>query len=162
LSGRVAGRSDLLDIDLALIDDSEKICVLIELKWFLDPAEAKEVVEKSEEIAKGISQMLLLKQAIHEGYSPIFECLGVDSSYSVNLTLVSVNWIGHASVQNPEVAVVREDHLIEKLSVTRRLSEVSFWLSERKYLPEEGKHYEIINMTPRVSNWEMSWYGSAP
>ncbi|HEY0377242.1 MAG TPA: hypothetical protein VGC87_09815 [Pyrinomonadaceae bacterium] len=161
-SGRVAGRSDLPDIDLALIDDSEKVCILIELKWFLDPAEAKEVVEKSEEIAKGISQLLLLKQAIYEGYSPIFECLGIDLSYSVNLTLVSVNWIGHASVQNPEVAVVREDHLIEKLSVTSRLFEVSSWLSERQYLPEEGKHYEIINTSPRVGNWKMNWYGVRP
>ena len=135
---------------------------MIELKWFLDPAEAKEVVEKSEEIAKGISQLLLLKQAIYEGYSPIFECLGIDLSYSVNLTLVSVNWIGHASVQNPEVAVVREDHLIEKLSVPSRLFEVSSWLSERQYLPEEGKHYEIINTSPRVGNWKMNWYGVRP
>lgn len=161
-SGRVGGRSDLPDVDLALIDDSERVCILMELKWFLDPAEAKEVIEKSQEIAKGVSQLLLLKKAVREGYSPVFERLRIDPSYSVGVVVVSANWIGHASVQNPDVPVIREDHLVEKLSVTDSLSKVLSWLSGGRYLPEEGKDYEVVSTSPRVGDWEMSWYGLRP
>ncbi len=161
-SGRIASRSDLPDVDLALIDDSEKVCILLELKWFLDPAEAKEIIEKSEEIAKGISQLLRLKQAINEQSPALFERLGVDPSYSFGFVLASANWIGHASVQNSEASVIREDHLIKKLSVTSSLSEVISWFSHRSYLPEEGKHYEVVHTSPRVGKWKMNWYGIRP
>jgi hypothetical protein len=161
-NGRIAGHSDLPDIDLALIDDSEKVCILLELKWFLDPAEAKEIIEKSEEIAKGISQLLRLKRIINEQHAPLFERLGINSSYSFGVALVSANWIGHAFVQNPEVAVIREDHLIKKSSATDSLADVISWLSRRSYLPEEGKHYEIVHTSPRVGKWEMEWYGIRP
>jgi hypothetical protein len=161
-SGRFAGRPDLPDVDLALINASEKVCVLLELKWFLDPAEAKEIIEKSEEIAKGISQLLRLKRAVTEQYPPLFERLGIDQSYSFGFVLVSANWIGHASVQNPEVAVIREDHFIKKLSATSNLREVLGWLSRRRYLPEEGTHYEVVRTSPKVGKWKMEWYGIRP
>ena len=54
---------NLPDVDLAIIRDPEKACLLLELKWFIGPAEIREVIEKSEEIEKGISQVLKLKQA---------------------------------------------------------------------------------------------------
>jgi hypothetical protein len=161
-TGKIAGRPDLPDVDLALIDDSRKVCLLTELKWFLDPAEAKEIVEKSEEIAKGISQLLLLKEAVREGYSPLFERLAIDPTYDVRLALVSANWIGHASVQHPKVPVINEEHLLERLKTRGSLSEVVTWLSERRYLPVEGEHYEIITTTAKVGEWEMNWYGISP
>lgn len=161
-SGRVAGRSDLPDVDLALINDSEKVCILMELKWFLDPAEAKEIIEKTEEIAKGISQLLRLKRAAIEQSPSLFERLSVDQSYSFEFVLVSANWIGHASVQNPDVPVISEDHFIKKLSATSSLSDVISWLSRRSYLPEEGKHYEVVRTSPRVGKWKMEWYGIRP
>jgi hypothetical protein len=161
-TGKIAGRPDLPDVDLALIDDSRKVCLLAELKWFLDPAEAKEIVEKSEEIAKGISQLLLLKEAVREGYSPLFERLAIDPTYDVRLALVSANWIGHAPDQHPEVPVISEEHLLERLRTSGSLSEVATWLSERRYLPVEGEHYEIVTTTAEVGEWEMNWYGISP
>ena len=63
----------LPDVDLAIISDSEKMCLLLELKWFIDPAEAREIIEKSEEIEKGISQVLQLKQAFGNNHEPLIE-----------------------------------------------------------------------------------------
>ena len=65
--------SDLPDIDLAIIKDSEKACLLLELKWFIDPAEAREIIEKSEEIEKGISQELKLKRAFANNHEPLLK-----------------------------------------------------------------------------------------
>ena len=53
VTGRV---TNLPDVDLAIIDETEKSCLLLELKWFIAPTVARERIEKSEEIEKGISQ----------------------------------------------------------------------------------------------------------
>src|SRR5262249_5975730 len=58
--GRLPARDDLPDVDLALIDDAKGIALLCELKWFIDPAEVREVVTKSDEIGTGVRQMKAL------------------------------------------------------------------------------------------------------
>lgn len=57
-SGNVA---NLTDVDLAIVSHSEKVCLLLELKWFIAPTTAQERINKSKEIKEGISQMLKLK-----------------------------------------------------------------------------------------------------
>ena len=154
--------SGLPDIDLAIIVDSEKACLLLELKWFIDPAEASEVIEKSEEIEKGISQVLKLKQAFANNHELLLEKLEIDSSYRLEGVVVSENWIGHAKVQSPEIPVIRADHLIEKLKVTKNLKSTMEWLKDRKYLPKEGEHFEVFRFNATISNWSLKWYGIKP
>ena len=119
VSGSVA---NLPDVDLAIINDSEKACLLLELKWFIAPTVARERIEKSEEIEKGISQVLQnLKQAFSENHRPLLDKLNIDSSYSIEGVVVSQNWIGYANVQSPEVPVIRTEHLIAKINSTESL-----------------------------------------
>ena len=153
---------DLGDVDLAIISHSEKACLLLELKWFIDPAEALEVINKSEEIKKGIFQMQKIKQAFEQNYKPLLQKLGIDSSYRVETIVVSQNWIGLANVQSPEVPVIRADHLIEKLKVTDTLHSTMDWLKNRKYLPTEGVHFEKHDISKTVGNWTVNWKTTRP
>jgi hypothetical protein len=161
-SGRIPGRPTLPDIDLAIIDDTEKCCLLMELKWFIEPAEAREVVEKSEEIAKGVSQLLLLKKTVEGEDSSLLNELKIDTSYSVGYAVISANSIGDAGEQHSDIAVLREDHMIEVLSSSDSLLEITSWLSRRLYLPIEGTHYEVITTSAQVGRWETTWYGIRP
>lgn len=154
--------SGLPDVDLALIDDLEKSCLLLELKWFIQPAEVREIIEKSEEIKKGICQLCQLRDAFTDGNRPLLNRLGIDSSYELEVAVASANHIGHSSIQNPEVAVIHVDHLIAKLQVSGSLKAVIDWLTNRSYLPTEGKHFEILRITPTVGNWRLKWYGLKP
>lgn len=160
--GRVPGRPTLPDIDLAVIDDADKSCLLMELKWFIEPAEAREVIEKSKEIAKGVSQLLLLKKAVEEKDSALLDQLRIDASYTIGYAVVSANSIGDAGEQHPDVAVIREDHVIEVLSSCDSLTEITSWLSRRLYLPIEGTHYEVITTSAQLGVWETNWYGIRP
>lgn len=63
-SGSVPERVDLPDVDLAIISDKEKQCLMLEMKWFIDPAEVREVLEKSEEIVRGVEQQKLIRDAL--------------------------------------------------------------------------------------------------
>ena len=153
---------NLPDIDLAIISDSEKACLLLELKWFIAPTLARERIEKSKEIEKGISQVLKLQQAFADNHKPLLEKLQIDSSYKLEGIVVSDNWIGYANVQSPEIPVIRADHLIAKLKVTENLKSVMEWLKDRKYLPKEGEHFKVHRPTTRIGNWTLKWYGIEP
>ncbi len=154
--------ADLPDVDLAVIQDSEKMCLLLELKWFIDPAEIREIVERSAEIEKGISQSLKLKRAVTDNHKPLLEKLNIDSSYRVEVVVVSENWIGYVDVQSPEVPVIRADHLIGKLKTTASLQSIMKWLIDRKYLPKEGTHFKVIRPTHTIGKWSLKWYGIKP
>lgn len=48
------------DVDLAIIDHAEKVCLCVELKWFIEPAEIREVLMRSDELRKGVGQAKIL------------------------------------------------------------------------------------------------------
>ena len=154
--------TDLGDIDLAIINHSEKACLLLELKWFIEPAEAREILDRSKEIERGISQVLKFKQAFADNHEQLLQKLNIDSSYRLEGIVVSENWIGYTEVQSPKVPVIRANHLIEKLKVTDSLQSTMEWLKDRKYLPKEGEHFKIHRFTSRIGKYHLKWYGIKP
>ena len=152
----------LPDIDLGLIDDSEKACLLLELKWFIEPAEVREAIEKSQEIEKGIYQLIQLRKAFSKNNRALLEKLKIDTSYELLGVVVSANSIGHAEVQSTDVPVIRKDHLVAKLENTLSLKAVIDWLKKRKYLPIEGEHYEVHRITTKVGNYGLEFYEIKP
>ena len=153
---------NLTDIDLAIVSHSEKACLLLELKWFIAPTTARERINKSKEIKKGISQILKLKRVFAENYEPLLEKLNIDSSYKFEGVVVSENWIGYSNVQSPEVPVIRANHLIEKLKTTDNLRSTMQWLKDRKYLPKEGEHFRVQTCTTTIGKWCLEWPGIQP
>jgi hypothetical protein len=158
--GKIPGHPELPDVDLAIISDAGKLCVMTELKWFIDPAEIDEIMNKSKEIEKGILQMRRLKVAFDEECRGLLRLLGINKEYRVATAVVSANWIGHGWVQDRDVPVIREEHLAAKLSAASDLSEVVRWLNERHYLPIEGVHYDLVEMTATSGRWRLRWYGT--
>ena len=153
---------NLPDIDLAIIKDSEKVCLLLELKWFIEPATVDEIISRSEEIEKGISQSLQLKRAFAKNYKPLLEKLEIDPNYKLEGIVVSDNWIGHAKVQSPEIPIIQVDHLIAKLKVVESLRSTMNWLKTRKYLPKVDQHFKVNNFTATVGKWKLKWYEIEP
>ena len=149
----------LTDIDLAIIRDSEKACLLLELKWFIAPALARERIEKSKELAKGICQVKKLKRAFVNSSKLLLEKLEIDTNYRLDGAVVSQNWIGYANVQSEEIPVIRAKHLIEKLKATESLESTMNWLKARDYLPKEGEHFEIRRPSTTIGQWTVKWYG---
>ena len=152
------GVANLPDVDLAIVSDSEKVCLLLELKWFIHPAEAREIIEKSEEVKKGISQIQKFKQAYADNNQQLLEKLNIDSNYKLEGVVVSENWIGNGNVQSPDVPVIRSNHLIAKLKTTDSLRSTMEWLKDRKYLPKEGEHFKVHSTTSTIGKWRVKWY----
>ena len=152
--------SNLPDIDLCIINDSEKACLLLELKWFIDPAEIREIMDRSKDINKGISQVCEFKKAFSNNHQPMLKRLKIDSSYRFEGIVVSKNWIGVDYIQSPEVPVIRAIHLIEKLKRAESFQSKLEWLKKRSYLPIREKHFKVRKKTATISKWNLKWSDS--
>lgn len=155
-SGNVA---NLPDVDLSIINDAEKACLLLELKWFIDPAEIREMMDKSEHITKGITQVLEFKAAFSKNCQSLFTRLQIDSSYRFEGIVVSKNWIGWAYIQSPEVPVIQANDLVKQLKTTKNLLSTMEWLKNRRYLPKEGVDFKVREKTATIGNWNLKWSG---
>lgn len=158
-SGYIPNTNALPDIDLALVDDMEKACLLLQMKWFIAPDEVGEVIQKSKEIEEGIAQQLRLNQAIMANPRPFCEALRIDSSYRVGCAVVSENYVGLPSIQHPDVPVIQEDHLVRKLVSGGRLASLLDWLATRAYLPTRRVHFEVVEEKSRIGEWTVRWPG---
>lgn len=146
-------------VDLALISDAEKICIILELKWFVMPAEVREIMEKSEEIEKGVNQLLQLSDVISQDSTDFFRRLQIDQSYRLVYAVVSDNFIGMHKTKYPQVPVVQAAHLIRKANQFGGLQELSAWLENHDYLPVEGIHYEVVEEVWKIGEWALKWLG---
>jgi hypothetical protein len=161
-SGQIAGRRDLPDVDLAIIDDREFTCLVLELKAFVQPAEPREIREKSEEIEHGVGQANKLRVAWQLSPDIITVPLKIDDRYSLCFAVASETFVGTQDVQSESIPVIRTSHLVRRMLAGTSLSEVCCWLSTREYLPVEGRHYEISDIVARVGSWNVQWYKIKP
>ena len=141
------------NIDLAIINDTEKAVLLLELKWFISPAAPRERNEKSKEISKGVAQVQALRMAYSNKNERLLSKLKIDASYRLEGAVVSHNWIGYADVQSPEVPVIQLHHLIAKLKGGNSLKSTIEWLKNREYLPKLDVDFTVDETSIRVGDW---------
>lgn len=145
------------DIDLALIDRNRRKCLCIEIKWFIEPAEIREVANRSKEIKKGISQAVKIRTAFERGDSTLLELLGIDAGYDLLTMVGSDNSIGGPSVQDATVPVTKLWHLAAEIRRAGSLEDVFAWLRSRAYLPTAAD-YRVVETPIQVGKWHSSWY----
>lgn len=158
IDGKITGAKELPDIDLCLIDDINQACLLLELKYPISPAEVSEIVNKSEEISKGILQIKKLLKRITSLDQFLYNKLEISPLYTIMGAVLSANWIGNAKIQDSDIPVINEDHFINKLLSTSSLSEVIMWLKSRSYLPREDIDYKLSEIPVNIGKYTLKWY----
>lgn len=153
---------NLPDLDLVLINDDEKIAIVSELKWFIEPSEPREVIEKSDEIMKGVKQLISIKNCYQESPKILHKFLNIDDTYSVSFIVISANFIGFDFAQNPEIPVIFVDDFIKNIVKSEKLEDFLDWLTSREYLPKEGIDYELNNNFSQIGKWKLDWYSIKP
>jgi hypothetical protein len=157
--GKLKENPNLPDIDLAIIDDKEKVAFVVELKWFIGPSEPREVLEKSKEIEKGIAQALLLEEVAKKTPELLYDFLNIEKSYSLVFLVLSANFIGFDISQHPKIPVVNAKHFVKKINKERNFSIVSNWIQKRNYLPGEEYDYKYLEVLSQIGKWKLKWYG---
>jgi hypothetical protein len=157
--GEVAGTN----IDLAIIDRANKVCLCLELKWFIEPAEIREIEDRTKDLAKGVAQCKMLNTLFERNDTRMVQTvLSINPSYSFLSAVGSVNWIGFGEVQDPDVPIIKVLHLVEKIKEKGSLSETVRWLKSRDYLPQEERDYSVVPAEISCGRWSTTWYGIKP
>ena len=158
-TGEVGGTN----LDLAVIDRVNKACLCLELKWFIEPAEIREIEHRTKELAKGVKQCKLINGLFARHDERLIKSvLGIEADYLFLSAVGSVNWIGFGDVQDAEVPIVKVMHLVSKILGSGSLAATIEWLNLRAYLPKEGRDYSIIPMEISCGEWSATWYGVKP
>jgi len=158
-SGEVEGTN----LDLAVIDHANKACLCLELKWFIEPAEIREIENRTKELAKGVMQCKLINSLFgRQDERLIKSVLGIEANYLFLSAVGSVNWIGFGDVQDADVPIIKVMHLVNKIVESGSLTVSIEWLKVRGYLPKEGRDYSIIPMEISSGEWCATWYGVKP
>jgi hypothetical protein len=147
------------DLDFAIIDHNAKQCLCIEIKWFIEPAEVREILARSDELRKGVVQALKIATMFKNGDARLMSLLGIDNTYDFQTMIGSVNFIGGDRVQHPEVPITKLWHLISMIQSTRSLGAVLNWLRTRNYLPHKDRDYKIEEVKIQSGKWRSRWYG---
>jgi hypothetical protein len=132
------GEVGATDVDLAIIDHTAKVCLCIELKWFIEPAEIREVLMRSEELQKGVGQAKILTSMYSAGDPRFFALLGIDTDYEFQAMVGSVNFIGRPGIQDPGIPITKLWHVVARIKEMGSLGAVVQWLKRREYLPVQG------------------------
>lgn len=159
--GEIASWGRAGELDLVIIDDKTRHCLVLELKSFLAPAEPREVRDRSEEIAKGVHQVRDRRERWSKEPNDLFATVQATDGYTACFAVASKTSIGAVYAQDPTVPVVGSDHLVEKI---RRdgLPAACEWLTTRSYLPVQGRHFDIETVDAEIAGWHLQWYGIKP
>lgn len=156
--GNVPGWIDGPDIDLALIDDVSRSCILMELKSFVAPVEVREMWHRSKEIKEGIGQVKIRKELEKTKAQALHEVLDIDKEWRIDWAVVSESSVGDGYVQEESVPVVRTAHLIRRIRDNDGLAGIGRWLTDRRYLPREGRHFQTHEDRATIGEWTLEWY----
>ena len=157
------GKIDDTDVDIAIIDRVNKVCVCFELKWFIEPAEIREIIQRSEELEKGVRQAEKIRQKFIDSDNKLInKVLNIDNKYNFYVAVGSKNWIGHFDVQSKDIPIIKIGHFIQKLKDLGSLKLTAEWLVNREYLPKEYVDYSICEIPLELNIFKSSWYGIKP
>jgi hypothetical protein len=141
------------NLDIAIIDRENKVCMCIELKWFIEPAEVDEIVHRSEELIKGVQQAKEIFRLFRiKDENLLNNILDIDEGFDFCAIVGSRNWIGNFDVQDKDIPIIKVFHLLEKMKEFRNLKYLMTWINERNYLPLEGIDYEVNYSNIEIAN----------
>jgi hypothetical protein len=147
------------DLDLAIIDRPNKACLCLELKWFIEPAEIRELGDRTKELKKGVDQAKHLTELFRANNKQlVVSVLKIDQTYDFFSAVGSVNWIGMADVQDPAVPIVKVWDLMAEIRA-KDLPHAVKWLRERQYLPKTGQSFTVVPFPIKTGEWSAEWYG---
>ena len=150
------------DVDALIVDLRTRLALVVELKWFIAPAEPIETTHRAEDLTKGLRQLRELRTLFESQPALRRSCLGIPEDFEVVYLVASENWIGDGVHQDPDFPIIQLDHLLSKIVAAKDLRAVATWLSGRQYLPVEGKDFEVREVFREVAGWKLRWYGMKP
>ena len=132
------------EIDLVLIDPQSCTILICELRWMIQPGDAREVLNRKRAVRQKVSQARRKLHRVRASMPDATRSLGLKSSLNWTIYgVVVIEGFGGASSEHPkEIPVVPVDIFVMMLCNVPRLDYAHAVLSSPLWLPQEGVDYE--------------------
>jgi hypothetical protein len=153
-----------LEVDLIMADTHSKVLLIGELKWFNNPGDIREVIDKRKGIQKGVSQIYDRLRIIKEKKIEILrDILGIKISdekiyeWDVHGVLVLEGYFDVPEHQHPQIAIIPSEIFLIGLQKLANLGSLFSWLIEKSWYPVQGVHYEKGIGEVKLDRYTFSW-----
>ncbi|MCE8044634.1 hypothetical protein HOP60_21095 [Halomonas daqingensis] len=133
------------EIDAIILDEGEEFCLILELRWMLQPGDAREVINRLGECRKKVAQLERKIDFVKKNKESVLsDAYGKNigfTEWTVNGAVV-VQGFGGCLSSNPTLPIVTIDVLLAGLSEVDSLRELYRWICSLSWLPKEGVHFK--------------------
>ena len=155
------------EIDMLLSDETSSTLVFAELKWSRKPNRTLERIERDKEIAKGLTQLELIRDYTRQHPTFLTERGKLPRSLTEydNLHYLLVAWDHWYWVEpNDRIAIVSFDAFLSALKKHANLNNLVTELLTYEWLPVEGRDFRVICATFSVNGaaFESPIFSPAP
>ncbi|MDG2841169.1 hypothetical protein [Vibrio parahaemolyticus] len=156
------------EIDVLIIDERTKTILLLELRWILQPGDAREVYNKIKVVQQKVQQLSRKIQFVDKNRKEVINRLFADydnesdySSWNIE-GFVVVQGFGGAVSEDDDIPVITLDVLREGFQNFEHLKELVYWVKSLEWLPRENVHFSKTIHTEHVNTIPLSRLAFVP
>jgi hypothetical protein len=134
------------EVDLILVDPQSKCVVIGELRWMLQPGDAREVYNRKKACLEKVPQLRRKVSAVRNHLSRVlsthFELDGSVLSWHVHGVVV-IQTFGGTLSPDAALPIMTSDTFITGVRQCASLAEFATWSQSLTWLPKEGTHFRV-------------------
>lgn len=150
------------EVDVLLLDEGSKTILLLELRWILQPGDAREVYNKIKATSSKVDQLSRkicffennITDNINRGFGGKID-INAPSDWKVRGVVVIQGFGGTASHQE-NIPIITLDVFCKGIQEFECLHSLYLWIKGLSWLPIEGKHYKTETIVEKNDLVEVS------
>ena len=154
-NGKLPKARKLPDLDLAIIDTDSDHVFLCELKSLHSPSSPREIIEKTQEIEKGASQIRKIANWVEESLQEFIDMTGWENISGVTRVVVSKHFVGWGYYEDTDIPIISMHHFMEIMK-SFDSDKVSLILSKFDHFPVDGEDYISAEISESINGFDIS------
>jgi hypothetical protein len=146
------------EIDVLLVDEHARRLLVCELRWMLPPGDPREVQNRKSECLRKVEQLRRKVAAISAApLDAVSKMLGrtienLQGSEWVTNGVVLIAGYGGMRSPDPDLPIIPVKLFEQALQRAPSLEALSRWCLNLSWLPQEGKHFNIVTMNNELAD----------
>ncbi|WP_144076970.1 hypothetical protein [Salinicola socius] len=140
-----SANGDKEEVDLVVLDSEEKFCLIIEMRWMIQPGDYRELVKRQKVCDEKVVQVERKKRFFNRNKVEVMGSLVANETrfndYRFEAIVLVMNYGGKQSIVS-EIPVVNSDIFEKLINNENKLAEVYETCRSLSWLPKEGEDFE--------------------
>lgn len=136
------------EIDTFLIDEKNSTVLLLELRWMLQPGDAREVINRQKACHEKVTQIKRKLFHVESNLKEVFRRCGLffdpNRNWSLHGIVLIDGYSGILSNDTKKAPILPLNVFEKSINSFSNLNLFCLWIKEHKWMPQKGVHYNMI------------------